>query len=76
MSEALDQIVFQIQQLFSGRPVWLIILLALVLTVVLRFVLTRLFKLALNILFFILIFVIVLLGLSYLMNGAFSGVPN
>lgn len=76
MSEAFDQIVFQIQQLFSGRPVWLIVLLALVLTVVLRFVLTRLFKLALNVVFFILIFVIVLLGLSYLLNGAFSGVPN
>ncbi len=76
MSETLDQVWMQIQQLFTGRPVGLIILLALVLTFLFRFVLTRLFKLALNVAFFILIFVSVLLGLSYFLNGVFSGVPN
>ena len=76
MSETLDQILLQIQQLFIGRPVWLIILLALVLTFVLRFVLARLFKLVLNVVFFILIFVLVLLGLSYFFNGMFVSIPN
>lgn len=76
MSETLDQVLMQIQQLFTGRPVWLIILLALVLTFVFRFVLTKLFKLALNVVFFILIFVLVLLGLSYFFNGMSVSIPN
>lgn len=69
MSETLEYVQLQIQQLFSGRPVWLILLLALILTIVLRFALAKLFKLALNVVLFVLIYVIVLLGLSYLLNG-------
>jgi hypothetical protein len=75
MTDALHEILYQIQQLFSGRPVWLVILVALVVTVILKVMLSKLFKLALNVIFFVLIYVLVLLGLGYLLNGGFASVP-
>lgn len=75
MTDALQEILFQIQQLFSGRPMWLVILVALLVTVILKVMLSKLFKLALNVIFFVLIYVLVLLGLAYLLNGGFASIP-
>ncbi|MEQ9824331.1 MAG: hypothetical protein ABQ298_08100 [Puniceicoccaceae bacterium] len=75
MSDTLQHIIFQIQLLFSGRPVWLVIVVALVVTMILKVMLSKLFKLALNVIFFVLIYVLVLVGLGYLLNGGFASVP-
>ena len=47
---------------------WIILVVALVLTIILRFVLVKLFKLVLNLFLFALIYFVVLLGLSYLIT--------
>ena len=68
MSNAIDQIIVQIYALFQGRPMWIILGLALILTIILRFALVKLFKFALNLFLFALIYFAVLLGLSYLIT--------
>ena len=68
MSNAIDQIVIQIYALFQARPMWIILVLALILTIILRFALVRLFKFVLNLFLFALIYFAVLLGLSYLIT--------
>ena len=59
-------IVERVSSLFQTYPVALVLLVALVLAFILRLVLLKGFKLVLNLLFFVLIYLLVLLGLSYI----------
>jgi ABC-type multidrug transport system fused ATPase/permease subunit len=64
--DALEPYLNQLINLFDNQASWWVFLVALVATIALRVVLFKLFKLALNVIIFALIYLLVIVALSYL----------